>query len=178
MHNLIDYKNDKEVIIMICLSKVSKAKVSRARSIQWVRHNVEQKSYSTGFCTQLCTARIPRYLQHCFLILPQNHLTVGRYVPKSCLNTARIRNLEDQHLYPLRDPCKRCAQSTAKINWSMKLWALYKNIQLDTIYITALYYHTPPWSEKHKLNCLLNFRDSNLHLYNCNALKQIETICM
>lgn len=128
---------------MICLSKVSKAKVSRARSIQWVRHNVEQKSYSTGFCAQLCTARISRYLQHCFLILPQNHLTVGRYVPKSCLNTARIRNLEEQH--PLRDPRKRCAQNAAKINWSMKLWALYKNIPLDTIYVTALYYHTLPW---------------------------------
>lgn len=30
-------------------------------------------------------------------------------------------------------------------------------------------------NEEHKLSCLLNFRDSDLHLYNWNALKQIET---
>jgi len=86
------------------------------RSIHGVRYNVEQKSYSIGFCTQLRTARISRYLQHCFLTLPQNHIIVGRYVPKSCLNTVRIRNLEKQYQCPSMDSCRRCAQSTAKIN--------------------------------------------------------------
>lgn len=31
---------------------------------------------------------------------------------------------------------------------------------------------------KNKLSCLLSLRDSNLHPYNWNALKEIEAICI
>lgn len=162
MHYVIDYKKAKRQLTCF---------VSKLSSIQKHIHTTSQTQCGTDLINGfLYSFMYYKNFQVPSVLLPQNYFLEVRYVSKSCLHTATIRHLEDQHLCPLRDPCKRCAQNTDQINQSMKLLVLYKNI--DTIHKTALQY------ANHPLSCLPNLVDSNLHPFNWNALKQIETICI